>query len=179
MTKTTHIGRARLALRQATLASHQRVDDLFTSFTLSDARSYASFLKAHARALAPLEAAARPDASRMALLTQDLAAMGEALPPALDLDEARGEGFRWGALYALEGSRLGGAVLARRVGSDLPHAYLSAVHEKGGWVAFQERLDAAAEGGGEGWLDEAVRGAEAAFDLFATAARTEMASAQG
>ncbi|WP_022681999.1 biliverdin-producing heme oxygenase [Sphingobium bisphenolivorans] len=179
MTNPTHAGRARQALRQATTASHQRVDDLFTHFTLSDVRSYASFLRAHARALVPLEAVARPDASRLALLAEDLAALGEVLPPSLDINGAEGEGFRWGALYALEGSRLGGAVLARRVGSDLPHAYLSAVHDKGGWIAFQERLDAAADDGDADWMNQAVRGAEAAFGLFEAAARAEMAAGNG
>lgn len=69
-------------------------------------------------------------------------------------------------------------MLARRVGSGLPRAYLSAVHEKGGWATFQRRLDAAAAKGGEAWIDEAIRGASAAFDLFAAAA-LEMAPLHG
>lgn len=172
-------GRARQALRNATMASHDRVDDLFSGFSLVDRASYTTFLKAHARALAPLEAIARPAAPRLPLLAEDLAALGESLPVPVDTPDQAGEGFRWGALYALEGSRLGGAMLARRVAADLPRAYLSAVHEKGGWVAFQQQLDVQADQGGDAWIDGAVRGAEAAFALFEAAAQQETVAANG
>ena len=82
-------------------------------------------------------------------------------------------------LYALEGSRLGGAFLARRVGPGLPSAYLSATHDKGEWLAFQRALDGAAAEGGEGWLNDAVQGALAAFALFAAGAAAQKAVAHG
>lgn len=159
------------------MVSHRQVDDLFSHFLLDEPSDYAAFLKAHARALAPLEALAQPDTRRLPMLAKDLAVLGEELPEPLEMKEQGGNGFRWGALYALEGSRLGGAMLARRVGAGLPRAYLSAVHGKGGWLAFQQRLDLIAEEGGGRWLDDAVRGAEAAFDLFAAAARRERTAA--
>ncbi|WP_242125535.1 biliverdin-producing heme oxygenase [Sphingobium sp. Sx8-8] len=182
-----HAGRARQALRQATMKCHRQVDDLFSLFSLDDRSSYAAFLKAHARALAPLEAIARPDAPRLPMLRQDLAALGESMPDPLETPVGEGDAFRWGARYTLEGSRLGGAMLARQVGRDLPRAYLSAVHEKGGWIAFQQSLDAACDRGAEQgadqdggqWIDEAIRGAEAAFGLFASAARSEAAAGHG
>ncbi|WP_375196495.1 heme oxygenase [Sphingobium sp.] len=158
---------------------HRQIDDLFSHFSLDDRASYVAFLKAHARALAPLEDVTRPDAPRLPMLAQDLAALGETLPSPLDAPASGGEAFRWGARYTLEGSRLGGAVLARQVGSGLPRAYLSAVHGKGGWVAFQQSLDAAAHEGGDRWIGEAIRGAEAAFALFARAARCETVAAHG
>lgn len=180
MTKTPHPGPARRTLRNATMASHQRVDDLFSRFSLEDPADYAAFLKAHARALAPLEAMARPDLPRLPMLAGDLAVLGENMPAPLPAPHrAEGEGFRWGARYALEGSRLGGAMLARRVADGLPRAYLSAAHEKGGWIAFQQRLEVAADAGGEGWIEEAIRGAEAAFGLFAAAVAGETAALHG
>jgi len=179
VTITPHAGRARQALRQATMQCHRQVDDLFSHFSLDDRASYAAFLKAHARALAPLEDMARPDAPRLPMLAQDLAALGETLPAPLHAPASGGDAFRWGARYTLEGSRLGGAMLARQVGSGLPRSYLSAAHEKGGWVAFQQSLDIAADEGGDSWIDEAIRGAEAAFALFARAARRESAAARG
>ncbi len=103
--------------------------------------------------------------------------MGEAMPPPLAFEAVQGDGFRWGLLYALEGSRLGGAVLARRVDASLPTAYLSAVHEKGGWIAFQAALDEAGQTGGDAWTDAATRGALAAFGLFERAAMAEGAVA--
>lgn len=179
MTRTPMNGRIRQALRQATMAEHQRVDDLFSRFSLDTPESYRSFLKAHARALAPLEAMARPAAPRLPMLAEDLAALGESMPDGLAMQARDSDAFRWGALYALEGSRLGGAMLERQVASGLPRAYLSAVHEKGGWQAFQRSLDAAAEGEGDQWVGEAVQGAEAAFALFAAAAMSEQAMARG
>lgn len=175
MTRTPHAGRVRQALREATMADHQRVDDLFSHFTLDTPAGYGAFLKAHARALAPLEDVARPGSPRLPMLAEDLAALGETLPPPLAMETQDGEAFRWGALYALEGSRLGGAMLERRVAPGLPRAYLSAVHGKGGWLAFQQSLDAAADGGDEDWVVGAIRGAEAAFALFAAAAASERA----
>lgn len=179
MKRTPKSGRVRQALREATMAGHQRVDDLFSRFSLDTPESYGAFLKAHARALAPLEAMARPDASRLPKLAADLAALGEPMPDALIMQMSDSDAFRWGALYALEGSRLGGSVLERRVATGLPRAYLSSVHEKGGWQAFQQSLDAAAEGEGDDWIGEAVQGAEAAFALFAAAASSEQALTHG
>ncbi len=177
--KTPHAGRARQALRQATMDSHRQVDDLFSRFSLDDRDDYAAFLKAHARALAPLEALAQPQAPRLPMLARDLAAMGESLPAPLESPASDGEAYRWGARYTLEGSRLGGAMLARRVAAGLPRAYLSAAHEKGGWAAFQLALDDAADRGGAQWIDGAIRGAHAAFDLFARAVRAEAETAHG
>ena len=179
MTKTPHAGRVRQALREATMANHQRVDELFAHFSLDNSEGYGAFLKAHARALAPLEAVARPETPRLPILAQDLAALGEALPAPLAMESRPGEAFRWGALYALEGSRLGGAMLERRVAPGLPRAYLSAVHGRGGWVAFQQSLDAAAQEGGDAWVGGAIAGAEAAFALFAAAATAERGNAHG
>ncbi|WP_300398696.1 biliverdin-producing heme oxygenase [uncultured Sphingobium sp.] len=179
MTKSPDAGRTRQALREATMASHDRVDALFADFSLDNARDYADFLSAHSRALSALEPAAQPDQARMPFLAQDLAALGVAPPQSLSLESAGGDGYRWGLLYALEGSRLGGAFLARRVGPGLPSAYLSATHDKGEWLAFQRALDGAAAEGGEGWLNDAVQGALAAFALFAAGAAAQKAVAHG
>ena len=161
------------------MVNHHRVDELFSHFSLDSPSDYGAFLQAHARALAPLEAVARPASSRLPQLTEDLAALGLPVPEPLAIDGHGSEAFRWGALYALEGSRLGGAMLERRVAPGLPRAYLSCVHDRGGWIAFQQSLDAAAEEGGDAWVDEAIRGAEAAFALFAAAATSASVSSHG
>ncbi|CAM5457344.1 Heme oxygenase OS=Sphingobium scionense OX=1404341 GN=GGQ90_001504 PE=4 SV=1 [Sphingobium scionense] len=173
MIRTADAGRTRQALRAATMESHQRVDDLFSHFSLASAPDYRAFLRAHARAIAALEPAAQPDSPRLALMAQDLAALGDAMPAPLPMLSTGGDGFRWGLLYALEGSRLGGAMLARQVADYLPRAYLSAVHGKGGWLAFQHQLDAAAAQGDATWLDDAIAGAQTAFAVFEAGARAE------
>ena len=179
MTRTRNAGRVRQALREATMANHQHVDELFSAFSLDSRAGYGAFLKAHARALAPLEQIARPESPRLPQLAEDLAALGETMPEPLIMGQQGGDAFRWGALYALEGSRLGGAMLERRVAPGLPRAYLSSVHDRGGWLAFQQLLDEAAEAGGEQWVGDAIQGAAAAFTLFAAAAAAERTNGHG
>lgn len=173
--KSPDVGRIRLALRDATVEDHRRVDALFTPYALDRRDDYRAFLIAHARAVGAIEPAASPDRSRLPLLAQDLDSLGVAMPAPLPLSGETSDGYRWGLLYALEGSRLGGAMLARQVGAGLPIAYLSAVHGKGEWKAFQAALEDAAVKGGEGWLDDAVQGARAAFALFAQAGGQQVA----
>ncbi|MEC3909939.1 biliverdin-producing heme oxygenase [Sphingobium sp. CR2-8] len=154
------------------MESHRQVDAIYSDFSLNSAQDYGVFLTAHARVLGGLEAVAQPQAPRLPLLAQDLAALDLPLPAPLPLETRATDGFHWGLRYALEGSRLGGAMLSRQVAPGLPKAYLSAAHGKGEWIAFQSALDSAAAEGGEGWLDDAVQGAQAAFALFAKAGQT-------
>ena len=141
------------ALRDATAAAHQRVDAAFAHFDLADRASYARFLKAHAEVVWPLEATLAgeriapdwEDRKRGHLLREDLAFLrqpGEA-PLAAVVDE-------WnfadpaqiaGALYVLEGSRLGGKFLARQLPPGFPRAYLDADQASGNWRNLLDRLD--------------------------------------
>ena len=152
MKKSPHVGAIRLALRDATTDNHRQVDALFADHAMDSPDSYRRFLTAHARALGALEPVARPSVPRLPLLASDIAALGQAMPAPLPLEDRASEGYRWGLLYALEGSRLGGAMLARKVAPDLPTAYLSAVHGKGEWIAFQHALDSAGAEGGEEFI---------------------------
>ena len=167
---------ARIALREATAAKHATVDAAFGSYDLADRIAYGRFLTAHARALPAVEAALRGNAAlpafgpRTALLRADLAALGLAMPEPLPAPEPASDAAAFGALYVTEGSRLGGAMLARAVSPDLPRAYLSAIHPSGTWRAFGELLDARADAGGAAWLGEAITAAEATFELYAQAA---------
>lgn len=163
-------------LRAATRDDHSRVDDAFNHFDLGEARSYRSFLTAHARAVQPIEwalSAARPRRnwrSRVPLLEDDLRKLGERLPAANELYDLNGSGELSGMLYVLEGSRLGGGVLSARVGTGLPVSYLSAVHQKGEWRGMLLAFDARAAAEPPEWLVEALEGARRAFALFVKAA---------
>lgn len=174
--KSPDVGRIRLALRDATMEDHRRVDALFTPYALDRREDYRAFLIAHARAVGAIESVALPDRPRLPLLAQDLDSLGVAMPAPLPFVAMATDGYRWGMLYALEGSRLGGAMLARQVGQGLPTAYLTAAHDKGEWKAFQAALECAAAKGGEGWLDDAVQGARSAFALFAQAGSPQVAA---
>nr|AGU09946.1 hypothetical protein [uncultured organism] len=168
------------ALRTATADNHERLDAMFGKFDLADPAAYRSFLRAHARALLPIEeliaAAGRPDGwlPRSPLLLADLAAIGEAGPSPMPILPPNAPGL-WGMRYVVEGSRLGGALLARSVGSGLPAAYLGARHGAGEWRAFLDTLERAGQDGDETWLNGAIEGAREAFALFAAAATEEMA----
>ena len=161
-------------LRAATRSNHDAVDAAFASFHLSDSAGYGRFLIAHARALPTVEAvlaglaglpALRP---RTLLLHADLSALGLATPDLLPLPAPADHGSAFGMAYVIEGSRLGGGLLARQVPADLPHTYLSATHLPGEWRAFGKALDAAA--GNDDWVTSAVTGAKRVFDLYAQAA---------
>ncbi|MGJ3630037.1 biliverdin-producing heme oxygenase [Sphingomonas sp. MMS24-JH45] len=107
-------------LREATRPAHDGVDAADGRFDLGVREDYAAFLTAHARALPAAEArmAMLPFAAtlppRAPLLAADLAALDVAPPDPLALPTVD-EAAAWGTLYVVEGSRLGGAMLARGV----------------------------------------------------------------
>jgi heme oxygenase len=163
----------RMTLRNATTADHETVDGEFGRFDLSLASSYSKFLTAHARVLGAIEGAVAgiwsPWRARFPLLKADLAELGIAVKEGMPLPTGSIAG-QWGALYVLEGSRLGGGILAGRVGAGLPKRYLSATHEAGSWRRFAEALDEVEGSGGDVWRADAIVGAKLAFACFARSA---------
>lgn len=187
------MNQARHILREATAQHHERVDAAFAGFDLADAGSYLGFLSAHARVLPAAENSVSLGwdrwRKRTPLLLQDLADLGAeplgGAPDCLleDLNLAE-PAAHWGVLYVLEGSRLGGSVLAEQVGAGFPRRYLSAGHTGGSWRAFQEALEAAAspiagrpvDGG---WMEPAVAAARSLFERFESAAHQELGRLRG
>lgn len=175
----------RQRLKQASAGLHQQVDEAFSDFSLATPDGYRAFLRAHAAALFALEAALErnaidtlledwPQRRRSVALRHDLEALGDEAPPALGLPQAPlNTGWCWGACYVLEGSRLGGQLLARRLQQaqpGAPMAYLAHAARAGLWQGFLQRLETAAGGCDEG---ELRRGVEDAFQLFLDAARQQ------
>jgi heme oxygenase len=162
-----------MALRNATAADHEAVDGEFGRFDLTLTLSYTQFLMAHARVLGALEGAVAgiwlPWRARFPLLQADLAELGIAVSEGLPL-QITSAARQWGTLYVLEGSRLGGGVLASRVATGLPKRYLSATHEAGSWRQFSEALDQVSGSDSDAWRDEAIAGAKLAFARFAQSA---------
>lgn len=141
---------ARQALRTGTGAHHERVDAAFGRYDLSDLAQYRDFLSAQARGFLPAEAGLDrssvaallpdwPERRRSHLLAADLAALGVAPPGAgamaFDTPEEA-----LGAVYVLEGSRLGGAMLARTVPEHFPLRFLTPAAPQR-WRALIELLD--------------------------------------
>jgi len=158
------------ALREATAKAHDRVDAAFADFDLTDRDSYARFLAAHADVVWPLEAALPGERvvadwesrKRGALLREDLAFLRHPREsggpsPALSSSphgEEMGPRFRrddgWnfdspaaiaGTLYVLEGSRLGGKFLSRRLPAGFPRAYLDADQRAEKWQQLLTVID--------------------------------------
>lgn len=174
-------GDARFRLRDATAASHRRVDAAFSAFDLAQPAGYRDFLAAQHAALQPIEAALTtagaagvladwPARRRAALLVADLADLG--VTPSRPLEPAfsvSGAAALLGAIYVLEGSRFGGAVLARRLAPGAPARFLGAAANAHAWRALVASLDLHLDGPRE--LQAAVSAARATFDVFETAAR--------
>lgn len=128
---------ARDVLRTATAEAHARVDLAFGAFELGDSAGYAAFLRAQAMSFLPVEAALDragaadllpdwPERRRAELLRRDLVTMGLAAPGS-DTRVAFGSAAAiLGAIYVLEGSRLGGRMLARAVPPEFPQLFLAA-----------------------------------------------------
>jgi len=160
---------SRKALREATANAHDRVDAAFADFDLADREGYARFLAAHADVVWPLEAelpgerviADWEERKRGHLLREDLAFLrsafrhpregGDPEPQAMSsiaLDpRLRGDDGSWdapviaGTLYVLEGSRLGGKFLARRLPAGFPRAYLDADQRAEKWQQLLRVID--------------------------------------
>jgi heme oxygenase len=176
---------ARMSLRDATSQHHQRVDAAFSSVTLSDRESYARFLLAQAAAHIPAEhalerggiAAVIPDwptRRRSAALEADLAEVGESIPRPIGDLVLDGEAALLGALYVLEGSRLGGTVLKRALPAGFPARFLGGV-DSAAWRSLLERLDARLHDDAD--LQRAITAAGDVFALFETAGRRYLEAA--
>ncbi|NEJ91122.1 biliverdin-producing heme oxygenase [Rhizobium leguminosarum] len=171
----------RSALRAQTADCHAAVDTLFGSFNLSRTQYYKAFLRAHARVVPSVEHALEkggigrllpdwPERRRTHLLAADIQELDDRLPALLPQLALRCEAAVWGAAYVLEGSKLGGALLAKAVPDHLPSSYLSPQGPKGAMRLFMDRLDASK-------VDDpgaAVAAARGVFDLFLKAGQVEL-----
>lgn len=175
-------------LRALTRAEHAAVDQLFLTFDLSEATGYRSFLMAQGSAHIAIEdalevaGAARvlddwPGRRRGDLLRADLAEIGPrplhpVPPPAFRTDAEI-----LGGIYVLEGSRLGGAVLSRKVAADAPTRFLAGPSFAGAWRSVQALLDRRLDSPSS--IDAAVEAARACFRCFELAGRLELEPARG
>jgi CheY-like chemotaxis protein/heme oxygenase len=113
----------RSLLRRSTGDLHDRLEsdlDLVSNFSIA---RYGAFLRMTYAVLSPLEgplARHLPDvlgegegAARTRALRHDLAALSSALPAEAPVPDIRSEADAFGAAYVLQGSMLGGAVIAR------------------------------------------------------------------
>lgn len=169
---------ARMALRRLTAEAHERVDAGFGRFDLGTAGGYAAFLRAQAAAHLPVEAALDaagaervvgdwPARRRAAALRADLRALGAATPELLPAPAFDSPAAILGGVYVLEGSRLGGAMLARSVDPAFPCGFLKP-GQSPTWRALIVTLDDSLRTDED--IGVAVCAAKAVFSLFGQAA---------
>ncbi|WP_298233297.1 biliverdin-producing heme oxygenase [uncultured Azohydromonas sp.] len=175
------------ALRQACAERHQAIEALLKLDQALDREHYARVLTGFGAFVPYWEARLRPrlpwrlqgwfdDRSRLLLLQRDLAALGLApapvADPVADLD-LPDRAALFGSMYVLEGSALGGKLIARRVhaqwgmGPDNGAAYFHGwgPHTGALWADFRERL-AHEVGTSEQEIRSACAAAIATFDAL-------------
>jgi heme oxygenase len=139
-------------LRDATAAAHEEVDQIFSAFDLGDGTEYRHFLLAQAAAFLPIEAALDSAGAdtliddwrarrRAALLREDLEALGLAAPDPVPPPALHSREEMLGAIYVLEGSRLGGALLSRAVDPKAPMAFLGTKGDSARWRKLLDDLE--------------------------------------
>ncbi|WP_181408043.1 biliverdin-producing heme oxygenase [Pararhizobium mangrovi] len=174
--KATHARHdVRRRLRAQTRAEHDAVDAAFAVSPHWDDTAYRTFLRKHARIVLPAEAylarhpdfADIPNASarlRAEGLAADLADLRSGVPQPMRLQLPEGRGGLLGVAYVMEGSRLGGRLIARQLAAASPHLpfrFLDHGDALADWASFLAWIDA-----GE-WSDEEVDTAiDAARDIF-------------
>ena len=143
---------ARFALKAATDDIHRELDERLSTLDLAAENDYRRFLDFHARTVPAVEASLASGglgdmvegwcASRRSdAIAGDLAALGKPMPKPVEPPVLTGVGELLGAAYVLEGSRLGGRVLERRLGPGLPNAFLKGDGSLGPWPALIAVMD--------------------------------------
>ena len=170
---------ARFALKAATDDIHRELDERLSTLELAAENDYRRFLDFHARTVPAVEASLASGglgdmvegwcASRRSdAIAGDLAALGEPMPKPVEPPVLTGVGELLGAAYVLEGSRLGGRVLERRLGPGLPNAFLKGDGSLGPWPALIAVMDRLLYS--DSLLGEAKSAARRCFTLFLTVA---------
>jgi len=170
---------ARFRLKAATSVAHERLDAFMSGYDLTRHADYAAFLQAQTSAFMGVEGALDgaeagaylpdwPERRRTAALRSDLSLMGLALPEPASVTPFRGEAEVLGAIYVLEGSRLGAAVLIRSVPDDFPRSFLASGNPAA-WRALASVLDERLSSPDR--FDRAASAACSVFAVFENAAR--------
>lgn len=159
-------------LKHETEGQHARLDTALSALNLAEASDYGRFLRLHGAVLPPLErqleqagvaalVADWPRRQRRALLAADLSVLRLSLPTPVEMAPLSGADEMLGALYVLEGARLGHAMLLRHLPEDAPTraataflahgvgerlwgGFLAVLAEREGIGADRERMVAAA-----------------------------------
>lgn len=171
-------------LRRETASWHLAVEEALAGHDLRSRVGLAAFLKAQAAAVFALEheldarGAGKllpdwPNRRRSDALRADFSTLGCGLPRPVRAPVLDTTGRQLGALYVLEGSRLGGNVLAREVRRSSDETVRQATsfldHQAGpgAWTQFRKLLNESATA-----AEELLQGAEQTFACFLESANS-------
>lgn len=176
---------AALALRHATQDAHRLVEAVPLMQALAqgqvDSAAYAQILRRHHALLAGFEAQLANWLTtlvgngwhyrrRVPALRDDLRALGQQPDLPAALPASADDAARWGMLYVIEGSQLGGRVIARNLRKQQPalagalRYFELADGDPAGWRRFQAALDRRLATPSA--RDAAIGGAQAMFAHF-------------
>lgn len=175
------------ALRQATADRHRSIEALLALDSPLDTDRYGRVLQGFGAflagweplvlaAVAPADAAWVSARSRQPMLLADLQALGLSLPhrlAPLRLPSLPDAASAWGSMYVLEGSALGGQVIAKslerqlRIGRSSGAAYFHGWGDATGamWKQFRDRIEHEV-GGDDAATRRACQAAVATFDCL-------------
>ncbi|SMQ97211.1 biliverdin-producing heme oxygenase [Xanthomonas fragariae] len=183
---------AALALRHATQDTHRLVEAVPLMQALGQGRvdraAYAQILRRHHALLAGLEnqlsdwlstlvASGWHYRRRVPALREDLRTLGQQPDPPVAAPVADNDAARWGTLYVIEGSQLGGSVIARSVRKHHPaladalRYFEMADDDPAGGRRFQAVLDQRLDTPSA--RTAAINGAQAMFAHFHTCLAAE------
>ncbi len=173
-------------IKAATSEHHKKLDAMLSTLNLRDPPDYITFLKVNTSVLANLEAAVELASTsgfgwnlvrRSDLAQRDLELMDTSQPFLLPV-QPFDEGEVWGALYVLEGSRLGSRLmlqsLLQGVGGApvFPCHFLQASADISKWKAFVQELNCAVQTPSQ--VAQALSGAIKTFKLFTLSAQLHL-----
>ena len=168
-----------MLLRSETSEAHETLDRAHDGGDFVDLDDYGRFLEAQARIFPAAEAylaaseefRTLPDWSgrlRSDALMADLAALGRNRPPLLSFSFHDRPGIAAGIAYVLEGSRLGGKLIARKLErgglQDAPVSFIAHGADDRFWPSFTTWLSARDQS--EAYAEDALAAANATFGLF-------------
>ncbi|KFA06361.1 heme oxygenase [Xanthomonas vasicola pv. musacearum NCPPB 2005] len=183
---------AALALRHATQDAHRLVEAVPLMQALGqgqiDSAAYAQILRRHHGLLAGFEAQLSDWLTtlvgngwhyrrRVPALREDLRALGQQPDLPVALPSVADDAARWGMLYVIEGSQLGGRMIARSVRKLQPalagalRYFELADDDPAGWRRFQAALERRLDTPSA--RDAAIDGAQAMFAHFHTCLAAE------
>jgi heme oxygenase len=161
----------RSLLRDATRPDHEMIDQMMSQYDLTQRLGYGAFLNVHYAALLTLQFVWRAnDQADFLNMTQclhdDLISMGIAsAKPSPQTFPPLSSRNRLGIEYVVRGSRLGSAVLRRRVPSNFATAYLD-FEPSTAWPVFLLELERSASEDSSNVIEQVICGAKMAFSTF-------------